>query len=431
MDFESTTVDQKQSNAEEHALSTADLNLLRQAAQFLGRFRVLVKLAQTHERHNQAVREAAEALYSALCDLLDEVKVARFDVVNDFIYFNGTRIGVGTSEFDLMQYLVEQMTLRNIGSMILDDAVEPEDLLCFAFVFTQLDLGHKDPFDELLRLMALEGIAGIAVSKTVPRDMNLYEQLDHPPKEQAKRSFISALRLIREAVKDGIAQGKVNPRKIKRVIETIVDTIISDERSMLALTAIRNYDEYTYYHSFNVCIYSIALANRLGLPRKILAEIGAAALFHDIGKTDIPQSILNKMGNLTEEEWKSLQQHTIAGVKHLTQLKRLDSATLQSIIVAFCHHLNMDSSGYPQTMGTIKPDAISRIVRIVDIYEALTSARSYRMKPFSKAEALEVIAKRAGTELDATLCAVFAETIGPEHESSSQSDSAPKGSQGP
>jgi HD-GYP domain-containing protein (c-di-GMP phosphodiesterase class II) len=81
----------------------------------------------------------------------------------------------------------------------------------------------------------------------------------------------------------------------------------------------------------------------------------------------------------------------MSGVKVLTYLKKMDRAILRSMVTAFCHHLNMDLSGYPQTKSPIKPDAFSRIVRIADIYDALTSARSYRMKPFTRADALAII----------------------------------------
>ena len=82
------------------------------------------------------------------------------------------------------------------------------------------------------------------------------------------------------------------------------------------------------------------------------------------------------------------------------------------MIAAFCHHLNMDRSGYPRTTRSITPDAYSRVIRIADIYDALTSARSYRMKPFSSEEAMAIIAEKAGKELDPTLSAIFAEVVG-------------------
>ncbi len=394
---------------------TDEVALLKRAIGFLSRFHVLIKLAQTHERHNQAVQDATEALYSVFIELLSEVNQARFDLVNGSIYFNAARLAAGATGYDILEYMVKQMRSRNLGSIIFDETAEPEDLVSFAFVFARTGKDGAAPYDEILRLMALEGIAGIKISRMVSDETNELEgEIPCQPKEQARKSFISAMHLVKEAVKDGIVQGRINPRKIKRVIESIVDSILSDEHSMLALTAIRNYDEYTYHHSLNVCIYSVALANRLSLPRKILAEIGTAALFHDIGKTDIPQGILNKTGNLSEEERKILQKHTIAGVKQLTHLKKIDSTTLRSMIVAFSHHLNIDSTGYPETKRKIKPDAISRIVRIADVFDALTSARIYRTQAFSKAEALAMISERAGDELDATLCALLAEVVGIE-----------------
>lgn len=102
----------------------------------------------------------------------------------------------------------------------------------------------------------------------------------------------------------------------------------------------------------------------------------------------------------------------MSGVKVLTYLKKMERSILRAMVVAFCHHLNMDRSGYPQTLSPVKPDAFSRIVRIADVYDALTSSRSYRMKPFSRAEALDVIADKAGEQLDPTLCAVFADVVG-------------------
>ena len=151
---------------------------------------------------------------------------------------------------------------------------------------------------------------------------------------------------------------------------------------------------------------------RLGLPRQALCDIGIAALFHDVGKTEVPREILNKIDNLTDDDWKQIQEHTLSGVKMLTYLKKLDRTILRSMIVAFCHHLNVDRTGYPETSRPIKPDAFSRIVRIADIYDALTSARSYRMKAFSTSKALEIIAAKAGEQLDPTLCAIFADVIG-------------------
>lgn len=382
------------------------------AREFLGRFYVLIRLARTHDRYNEAVADSAEALWSITQDLLDEAGSVRFDIVNECAFFNRTRLRASLSGFNTLKYFVDEMTSRGAKTICFDEIAEVDDFLSFGMVFARIDTSHEDPFSELERLMNLEGIAGIDIRRPRCAEEEDYGSLSGPTKEDAKRSFFSALHIVKEAVKDGVSRGKVNPRKVKRIVESVVDSILSDEESMLALTAIRDYDEYTYHHSFNVCIYSIALGNRLGLPRQALCDIGIAALFHDVGKTDVPQETLNKVDNLTDEDWKTIQEHTLSGVKVLTYLKKLDKTILRSMIVAFCHHLNMDRSGYPQTHRIIMPDAFSRIVRIADIYDALTSARSYRMKPFSSSEALAIITEKAGRELDPTLCTVFADVVG-------------------
>ena len=379
----------------------------------LSKLYVLIRTARSHERANSAMGDSAQALHAVIYGILDEHEVLQLDVASDCVFFNRMRLRPRVAGFNTIKYFVYETKRREIGSISFDETVEVDDLLSFAMVFARTETAAPNPFQEFARQMQLEGIAGIGV-KPIGQvaDEALHEPQPVPTKEEAKRSFFSALHIVKEAVQEGVAKGKVNPRKVKRVVESVVDSILSDEESMMALTAIRDYDEYTYHHSFNVCIYSIALGNRLGLPKQALCEIGIAALFHDVGKTDVPHEILNKMENLTEADWGTIQEHTMSGVKVLTYLRKMDRAILRSIIVAFCHHLNTDRSGYPQTKTPVKPDAFSRIVRIADVYDALTSGRSYRMRPFSRSDALAIITDKAGKELDPTMCAIFADVIG-------------------
>jgi HD-GYP domain-containing protein (c-di-GMP phosphodiesterase class II) len=144
----------------------------------------------------------------------------------------------------------------------------------------------------------------------------------------------------------------------------------------------------------------------------VLCEIGIGALFHDIGKTEVPLSILNKPAELTRDEWQSMQKHTKHGVCILTGLKKLDRAIVRAMVVAFCHHMNIDRSGYPRTERHVRPDVFSRIVRIADVFDALTTARCYMIKPFSREEALEIIREKAGIELDPVLSEMVRDVAG-------------------
>src|SRR5438477_4004202 len=100
--------------------------------------------------------------------------------------------------------------------------------------------------------------------------------------------------------------GSPNMKKLKRVVQGIVDQILNEETSLVGLTTIRDYDEYTFTHSVNVCIFSVALGKRLGLSKLQLYDLGMAALFHDIGKSRVPLDVLNKADGLSDQDWRAI-----------------------------------------------------------------------------------------------------------------------------
>jgi putative nucleotidyltransferase with HDIG domain len=388
------------------------------AKEFIGKLYVLIRSAHTYDRQNAIMSKSACSAREILERLLEYHNSIRFDVVNDCIFFNSVRLRADVTDVKTFNFLIQQMKIGRIRAVVIDDGADAEDILGFAIVVAKANSAARDPtedpFKEMKRLLQLEGLAGIQIEAR-KQDIEAFSQtttLVSPSREQARHAFFSALHIVREAVKDGISKGSVNPRKVKRVVESVVDSILSDEESVLALTYLRDYDEFTYQHCLNVCVFSIALANRLGLPKPVLCEVGIAALFHDIGKTCIPLRVLNETNQLTGKEWRQIRQHTKTGVQILTQFRKIDRITLRSMVVAFCHHMNLDRTGYPVTSRQVTPDIFSRIVRIADIYDALTSARSYRMKPFSRDQVLEMMKEKSGNELDSVLCSIFADVIG-------------------
>jgi HD-GYP domain-containing protein (c-di-GMP phosphodiesterase class II) len=390
--------DQGQVGVEERTVVESHL-----AKELLGRLYVLIRNARNYDRHNQAMLAAAGAAHELVTRLLEDSDTVHFEIVDDCLFYNNVKLRTDVTTFGIFRHIIRESKRRGVASFILDDTVEVDDLVGFAVAFSRYDPSCEDPFKEMKRLLQMEGVAGIHVLGAERESGQSDEDESAATREAARRAFFSAFHIVKETVRGGISRGTVNPRKIKRVMETVVDSILRDEESMLALTNIRNYDAYTYHHSINVCLLSIAVGTRLGLPKAVLREIGIAALFHDIGKTQIPLTILNKPGDLTPEEWRKMRMHTEHGVFVLTSLKRLDRAIVRGMVVAFCHHMNIDRSGYPMTGRHLKPDVFSRIVRIADVFDALTSARCYMMKPFSRDEAIDIIIKKAGKELDPVL----------------------------
>jgi HD-GYP domain-containing protein (c-di-GMP phosphodiesterase class II) len=127
---------------------------------------------------------------------------------------------------------------------------------------------------------------------------------------------------------------------------------------------------------------------------------------------EIPNEVLNKPTNFTEDEWKIIRKHPLWGLKAVLKIKKFDELTIKSAIVAFEHHMNFDLSGYPKVRKPLELELYSRIVSLSDQYDAMTSARVYSRVPMSPDKALSIMMERAGTQLDPLLFKFFTNMVG-------------------
>ena len=187
--------------------------------------------------------------------------------------------------------------------------------------------------------------------------------------------------IIHEMASDTINElflGELNTDKIERSSELVNDTInliLNDKSAVKAMLGVTSYDYYTYTHCVNVSIYAVGFAAYLNLDKKDIYTIGMAAILHDIGKKDIPNEIVNKNGKLTDDEFKTMQNHPSYGVKILKALGETDKLMLDIIEQ---HHEKLDGSGYPYGLKDKEIHLFSQIITIADIFDALTTKRSYK-----------------------------------------------------
>jgi HD-GYP domain-containing protein (c-di-GMP phosphodiesterase class II) len=200
--------------------------------------------------------------------------------------------------------------------------------------------------------------------------------------------------------------------KAVHLVQNMVDLIMDDDNVLLGLSTIRDYDDYTFTHSVNVAILSICLGNRIGLSRTLLGKLGLSGLFHDLGKIDVPLDILNKPGQLSEEERAELQKHSLNSVRRIIRLRASFDKKADILLPPFEHHLKFDLSGYPRTPRKKPLTLLGRIVAIADVYDAITSQRIYRARFLSPDQALGLMLKGAGTDFDPILLKVFVNMLG-------------------
>jgi putative nucleotidyltransferase with HDIG domain len=191
------------------------------------------------------------------------------------------------------------------------------------------------------------------------------------------------------------------------IVGSLSVTMHTEQRLLLPLLTIKEFDQYTLTHSCNVSVLSIGLSERVGLDAEAVRAIGVAGLLHDIGKIRIPRDVLIKPGRYSDAERAIMQRHPVDGARIiLAQQGGSDVAA----VVAYEHHIYLDGGGYPPLRFARGCHYASRIVHVCDIYDALCTHRPYRAA-WDPAQALEYLEKQGGSELDPEMVKSFAEMI--------------------
>jgi|GEM_PF-1316702 len=187
--------------------------------------------------------------------------------------------------------------------------------------------------------------------------------------------YEGTLQLVEEAMNAVQFGLQIPVPEIRSAVADSFRSLIEDDSALLALAGIRSYDRYLCEHSVNVCILSMVLGKDLGLDSASSLELGISALLHDIGKVFVACEIVKKPSTLSEEEWLQIHRHPTEGARALAGLP--DLPALASTI-ALEHHMRCDGTGYPLLPSGHTPHLLSRLVAIVDAYDALTTNRPYR-----------------------------------------------------
>jgi putative nucleotidyltransferase with HDIG domain len=377
----------------------------RTAKDLVNHFSAALRSSQVHDPDNEAVISIINKFVLMINAFIAAERFVALELRGEFFYLNDIRIRYSLEYLLNFDFLVREWKRRELGSVIFKDKIASEDIRVLARAFIAAPFSPA-PFETIEEKTA--GLKNVSVErlKKIAEDDSL------EPRKMVKKTYFNAVSFTRGVINKIKSGEKVNIKKAKRVVESMVDEILEQEQLLLGMTAIKDYDEYTYHHSVNVSILSIALGQRLGLNRKMLTELGMVALFHDMGKMEIPNEILNKETMFTDEEWKLIKKHPVWGVKVLLKLKKLDAITIKSSIVSFEHHLNYDYSGYPKIGTAMDLDFSSRIVCLADQYDAMTSSRVYSRIPMSPDKALSIMMERSGSQLDPLLFKFFINMVG-------------------
>lgn len=289
--------------------------------------------------------------------------------------------------------LAEELQRAGVESITLSDGLHPDDLDHL------LTLIAGEPVDD-------EDLGGVRINVVRPlhRDQADWEER----LTELRRAYASGVTTLRSAAAQVSAGEPVDLEGASAVVERLHDEVEKDPGYGLLLSAVRSYDEYTYFHMVNVCLLSVALGQLIGLRRDQVMVLGLGGLLHDIGKVFVPQEVLTGTGRLDEEGWRLVQRHPVDGAGLL--LATGEGLYHPAAAILLEHHAAYDQSGYPP-LHEHHPSLPSRLVSVADSFDAVTSKRSYR-DPLDRHGALELLASAAGHGLDPRAVAAFQRMLG-------------------
>jgi putative nucleotidyltransferase with HDIG domain len=190
----------------------------------------------------------------------------------------------------------------------------------------------------------------------------------------ARQVYGAAKLIIQQAMEDVRMGRALNMEAVSEVIENMSDSILRNPDALTSLTRLKQFDEYTFFHSVNTSALALSVGRHLGYERTPLLQLGTGMLLHDIGKMLIPIEILNKTGRYEVDEFEIMKQHVMRGAEILSSTTGLADVFLKPTLE---HHERVDGTGYPYRRPKADLSQFGLIAAIVDIYDAVTSDRCY------------------------------------------------------
>jgi len=368
----------------------------RNAEELVRRLAAGLRAAELYAPQHPLVSRSVTALTAACTAQLADSKSLIVGFIGDDVVVNDTRLGKGSAS---LTGFVRGLRDREIEKITFHRGVTADEIR--SFLGELADRRSRKPLPERL---TSSGVRRIAVGKLAVEDT----PQDAMGIEAARRVYGTAVSSAETLWQQAKAGEKPDPENARKIIDSLANIVTQDRTSLMALTALKKYDNYTFTHMVNVAALAMAQARALNLEGPLLREFGFAALMHDIGKVNTPLEVLNKPGKLTEEEFKIMKMHVVDGA-HI--LRRTPEMPALAPVVAFEHHLRQDLSGYPENIGHRKLNLCTQIVSIADVFDALRSNRPYR-EGLATARIRSIMGEQGNPAFNQTLLRRFVNLMG-------------------
>ena len=364
------------------------------ADELLRRFAASLRSGQLYSKSHPIIVRNVAAL-SAAVQLLHALEPAIvLGIVGEEIIVDDTPI----SKAENLGAVIRRLKQIGVERITIDRGVTAEEIATFVEAVTTLEVrpdSDPAPFPALPHIR----VGRVTVQQKVEGSVDM---------AAFKRLYSEAVSVAESLWESARTEGQPDATAARTMVDGLAQAVSQNRTALLALTTLKNYDNYTFTHMVNVSILTMGQARALGIDGPLLREFGLAALMHDIGKVRTPLDVLNKPDKLTDAEFMIMKRHTVDGAEILRATPDIPALVP---VVAFEHHLRMDGTGYPAAVKRPALNVGTMLCSIADVYDAMRSQRAYQTSLPSD-RVLEVLRRNDGQQFDQHLVRRFSQLVG-------------------
>ncbi len=423
---------------------TSDVKAREAGLRLVMRLAGLIRIGRAYQVGNQVFNDQMRGFYESLKPVLEDTQEVVLVALDTDLYLNGFRLPVRTGNMRFHQSVHEEFGRRKIAGLKIEQGLTEEELERFFNLFMQPDVYHGTSLLEACLAGHVDHILpAVHASAEAPEpDFGLpggdddegddefedawsddSDAKEDEPKEEpeerpgvpdgaVRKNYSVAMQGARSLMATTSLHEGFHLKHAKRVVQPLVDGAFNKEPVVVGLAVLRQHDEYTYAHSVNVCIVAVSMGYFLELDRRSLADLGVAALLHDVGKAAVMHRIKHPIDEFTDDERAAAERHAVEGAKLLARTTTMNATTLRCMRVALEHHLPQDPTGRPAEPGRWTPGVLSRVVSVADCYVSLQTHRSRRGQEITPSNALGMMLGPMRHRFDAAMLWALVQTVG-------------------
>ena len=338
---------------------------VRLADELLRKFASALRGAQLYAASHPLVTRNIRAFFDTVILVIGQQRTLTLGVVGGEFVVGDVPLPRSSGT---MGDLMKRLQRLGVERVVIDREVTADEIGALVIAFASHDSRQAGPNAPL----ALPPLAHIQVGR-----IQVEQRVDTSLADTAaiRAAYHEASGVAERLWQQSMAEGRPDPGAARGMVDTLAQAVAQNRTALIALTALKNYDNYTFTHMVNVSILTMAQARALGIDGALLREFGISGLMHDIGKVRTPTEILNKPEKLTDAEFEIMKRHVFDGA---AILRRTPEMPQMAPIVAFEHHLRLDGTGYPRAVQRSRLNLATMLCSIADVYDAMRSQRKYQ-----------------------------------------------------